>query len=51
MRIILKIIKWTALIAGIVAIPFLIKKRYMQLQRRSINVRYDIEDYISESKL
>jgi hypothetical protein len=51
MRIMLKIIKWTAVIAGIVAIPFLIKKRYAQLQRRSVNVRYDIDDYISESRL
>jgi hypothetical protein len=47
----LKIIKWTAVIAGIIAIPFLIKKRFAQLQRRSVNVRYDIDDYISESKL
>jgi hypothetical protein len=47
----LKILKWTAVIAGIVAIPFLIMKRYAQLQRRSVNIRYDIDDYISESRL
>jgi hypothetical protein len=47
----LKIIKWTAVIAGIVAIPFLLKKRYAQLERRSVNVRYDIDDYISETGL
>jgi hypothetical protein len=47
----LKIIKWTAVLAGIVAIPFLLKKRYAQLERRSVNVRYDIDDYISETGL
>jgi hypothetical protein len=47
----LKIIKWTAVIAGIVAIPFLLKKRYAQLERRSVNVRYDIDDYVSETGL
>lgn len=51
MRNMLKIIKWTAVIAGIVAIPFLLKKRYAQLERRSVNVRYDIDDYISETGL
>lgn len=51
MRNMLKIIKWTAVIAGIVAIPFLLKKRCAQLERRSVNVRYDIDDYISETGL
>ena len=46
-----KIIKWTALIAGMVAIPFLIKKRIAQIERRSVNIRYDIDDYISETGL
>ena len=51
MRNILKIIKWTAVIAGIVAIPFLVKKRYAQSERRSVNVRYDIDDYVSDTGL
>ncbi len=51
MRTMLKIITWTAVIAGIVALPFLIRKRYEQLQYRNANVRYDIDDYISEVSL
>ena len=47
----LKIIKWTAVVAGIVAIPFLLKKRYELLERRGVNIRYDIDDYISETGL
>lgn len=51
MRTMLKIVKWTAVIAGIVALPFLIKKRFAELEQRSVNVRYDIDDYISEAGL
>ena len=47
----LKIIKWTAVIAGIIAIPFLIKMQVENAERRSANIRYDIEDYISEAGL
>ncbi|MGA7159443.1 MAG: hypothetical protein WBZ48_00460 [Bacteroidota bacterium] len=46
-----KIITWTAVIAGIVALPFLIRKRQEQSDYRDVNVRYDIEDYISEISL
>ena len=47
----LKIITWTAVIAGIVALPILIRKRYEQVHYRDVNVRYDIDDYISEVSL
>ncbi len=47
----LKIITWTAVIAGIVALPFLIRKRNEQVHYRNLNVRYDIDDYISEVNL
>ncbi len=47
----LKIITWTAVIAGIVTLPFLLRKRHKQLHYRDINVRYDIDDYISEISL
>jgi len=51
MRTMFKIITWTAVIAGIVALPFLIRKRQEQSDYRDLNVRYDIEDYISEISL
>jgi len=51
MRTMLKVITWTAVIAGIVALPFLLKRRYENMHYRSLNVRYDIDDYISESSL
>ena len=51
MRNMLKIITWTAVIAGIVALPFLIRKRNEQVHYRNLNVRYDIDDYISEVNL
>lgn len=47
----LKVITWTAVIAGIVALPFLIRKRNEQAHYRTLNVRYDIDDYISEVNL
>ena len=47
----LKVITWTAVIAGLVALPFLIRKRNELAQYRNLNVRYDIDDYISEVSL
>jgi hypothetical protein len=51
MKNMIKVITWTAVIAGIVALPFLIRRRNEQLHYRSLNVRYDIDDYISEVNL
>jgi hypothetical protein len=51
MKNMLKVITWTAVIAGIVALPFLIRKRSEHLHYRDLNVRYDIDDYISETSL
>lgn len=47
----LKIITWTAVVAGIVAIPLLIRKRFAMSALRDVNVRYDIDDYVSEVSL
>ena len=44
----LNIVKWTAIVAGIIAIPILIKKKMDSTERDSENIRYDINDYISE---
>ncbi len=46
-----KVITWTAIVAGAVALPILIKKRMEETVRQSENIRYDINDYISESGL
>jgi len=51
MKNMLKVITWTAVIAGIVALPFLVRKRCEHLHYRDLNVRYDIDDYISETSL
>lgn len=47
----IKILKWAAVLAGVIAIPILLKKRYENVQRRNENIRYDINDYVSESGL
>ena len=51
MKNMLKVITWTAVIAGIVALPFVLRKHYEHLNYRNQNVRYDIDDYISETSL
>lgn len=51
MKSILNVVKWTAIIAGIVAIPILVRKKMDDSVRKSENVRYDINDYISETGL
>lgn len=47
----LKVVKWTAIIAGVIAIPILIKKKMDENEKNNENVRYDTNDYISESGL
>ncbi|MBP6671769.1 MAG: hypothetical protein KA247_01410 [Bacteroidetes bacterium] len=47
----LKVVKWTAIIAGVIAIPILIKKKMDENEKNNVNVRYDTNDYISESGL
>ena len=47
----LKFIKWTAIIAGIIALPILLKKKIEDSELRQKNIRYDIDDYISEAGL
>jgi hypothetical protein len=47
----LNVVKWTAIVAGVIAIPILMKKRIEEVERNSENVRYDINDYISETGL
>jgi hypothetical protein len=51
MKTMLKIITWTAVIAGVIALPIIIWKRSTNSALRDINVRYDIDDYISEVNL
>jgi hypothetical protein len=51
MNAMLNIVKWSAIIAGVIAIPCLIKKHAAVVQRRSFNVRYDTADYISDTCL
>lgn len=51
MKSILSVVTWTAVIAGIIAIPILIRKKMDEIERTSENVRYDINDYISETGL
>ncbi|HTR80663.1 MAG TPA: hypothetical protein VMM58_03465 [Bacteroidota bacterium] len=47
----LKILTWTAVIAGMMAIPLLVRKRFTTSAARDLNVRYDIDDYVSEVNL
>ena len=51
MKNLLNIVKWTAIVAGVIAIPFIIKKQLEATERESVNIRYDISDYISETGL
>ncbi|HLP18376.1 MAG TPA: hypothetical protein VK470_19105 [Bacteroidota bacterium] len=51
MKAMLSIVKWTAIIAGVLSIPVLLKKHAEDVERRSYHVRYDTCDYISDSKL
>lgn len=51
MKSLLNIVKWTAIVAGVIAIPIIIKKQLEATERESLNIRYDINDYISETGL
>jgi hypothetical protein len=51
MKSILNVVKWAAIIAGVIAIPILVRKKLVEQERNSENVRYDINDYISETGL
>lgn len=48
MKTAVKILTWTVIISGIVALPFLIKRRADVQERRNVNVRYDVNDYLAE---
>ncbi len=51
MKQLLKVVKWTAIIAGVVAIPYLLMKKIEEAETKSENIRYDINDYISDAGL
>jgi hypothetical protein len=51
MKVMLKIVKWSAIIAGVISIPVLIKLRADEHERHTEDVRYDINDYISDTTL
>lgn len=51
MKKLLRMVTWTAVLAGVVALPILIKRKMDESVRNSENVRYDTNDYISESGL
>ncbi|MGE5313553.1 MAG: hypothetical protein ACM3Q4_02555 [Acidobacteriota bacterium] len=51
MKAMLNIVKWSAIIAGVISIPCLLKKRAAHLERRAYDVRYDTCDYISDTSL
>jgi hypothetical protein len=51
MKVMLNIVKWSAIIAGVISIPLLIKKHTEDLQQRAKDVRYDTVDYISDTTL
>jgi hypothetical protein len=51
MKVMLNIVKWSAIIAGVISIPLLIKKHADELQQRANDVRYDTNDYISNTTL
>jgi hypothetical protein len=47
----LNVVKWTAIVAGAIAIPILLKRKMEEVNRNTENVRYDINDYISDTGL
>lgn len=51
MKQLLKVVKWTAIIAGVVAIPILLKKKMDESVVRNENIRYDTNDYVSDAGL
>lgn len=51
MKKLLTIVKWTAIVAGVIAIPILVKRKMDEAELDRENIRYDTNDYISESGL
>ena len=51
MKVMLNIVKWSAIIAGVITIPLLIKKHADDLAQRAHDVRYDTTDYIADTVL
>ncbi len=43
-----KILTWTLVLTGVIALPFLLRRRAEIVDQRSMNVRYDINDYLSD---
>jgi hypothetical protein len=44
----MKIMTWTVVITGLIALPLLIRRRVEMTERRDENIRYDINDYLFE---
>ena len=44
----MKIFTWTVVISGLIALPLLLKRRAQAVERRDMNIRYDINDYLYE---
>jgi hypothetical protein len=43
-----KILTWTLVVTSVIALPFLLKKRWDALEKRSLNIRYDTNDTLFE---
>jgi adenine/guanine phosphoribosyltransferase-like PRPP-binding protein len=48
MKAFMKYLKWAVIIASAVAIPFMLVRRSETLKRNDMNIRYDINDYLSD---
>ncbi|MDE3056843.1 MAG: hypothetical protein KGJ59_02660 [Bacteroidota bacterium] len=44
----MKYLKWAVFLVGVVAIPLMLVRRAETLKRNDLNVRYDINDYLSD---
>ncbi len=44
----MKYLKWAVLIASVVAIPLMLVRRSESVKRNDMNIRYDINDYLSD---
>jgi hypothetical protein len=44
----MKVITWTLLLTTVLALPFILRRRMESQNRRSENIRYDINDYLAE---
>jgi hypothetical protein len=43
-----KILTWTLVVTSVIALPLLLKKRWEVQDKRSLNIRYDINDSLFE---